>query len=104
MKMDWGTAAQWVAVILSLAALAIAWVNRRSDKITAIEQRQDRHDARLQKVEADMSHLPDTTLVHGLQLSMVKMEGQMAVIIERVGPIKAIAERLQESMLEGNRK
>ena len=41
--------------------------------------------------------------MHELQLSMVEMKGQLAVIVERVAPIKAIAERLQENMLERGR-
>jgi len=96
--------AQWGGVILSLAAIAIAWVNRRTDSIRAMEQRQDRHDLRLQKLESDMGHLPGKDSIHKLELAVASLHGQMDVVIERVGPIKAIAERLQEVMLEGNRK
>jgi hypothetical protein len=36
---------------------------------------------------------------------MVELKGQMAVVVERVGPIKAVADRMQELMLtEGVRK
>ncbi len=102
--MDSGTAAQWGGVILSVVAIFIAWVNRRTDAIRAVETRLDRHDVRLQKLESEMQHLPDQGSVHGLQLAMTELKGQMAVIIERVGPIKAIAERLQDVMLEGGHK
>jgi hypothetical protein len=58
---------------------------------------------RLLALEGKVDHLPDTEMVHGLTLSIAEMKGQIAVIVERVGPIKAIAERLQESFLEHGR-
>lgn len=98
--MDAGTLAQWAAVALSAAALLIAWATRRSEKIQDIEARQDRFDGRLQKIEADVTHLPGKDLVHALQISLVEMKGKMDVISAKVEPIKAISDRLQNWMLE----
>jgi len=106
--MDSGTMAQWAAVAVSvtfsLAAIVIAWLNRRNDKIEDIDQRQDRLDHRLQRVEADMKHLPSKDMLHELQLTMAEMRGQLGVVVESVRPIKAIAERMQDWALEGARK
>lgn len=103
--MDWGTAAQCGGVVLSLAAIFIAWVNRRNDAIKNAEDRLDRHDQRIQKVESEVAHLPGKDLVFTLQLSMAELKGQMAVVVERVGPIKAVADRMQEMLMtEGSRK
>lgn len=102
--MDLGTVAQWGAVALSLVAIIIAWINRRTDKIQDLDGRQNRFDSRLQKVEAELSHMPGKDLVTSLQISMAEMKGQMEVIAERVRPIQAMTNRLQESMLEGHSK
>jgi hypothetical protein len=102
--MDSGTIAQWGAVGLSLVAIAISWINRRADAIDALERRQDRHDARLQKVEADMAHLPSVDSIHKLEVSMTEIKGQLAVVSESVRPIKAIADRLQDAIIEGVHK
>lgn len=99
--MDAGTMAQWAAVGISFAALLIAWLNRRSEKIEDIEKRQDRFDARLQKVEGDVIHLPSKDLVHALQLAIAKLESKIDVVATRVEPIRAISDRLQEAILEG---
>lgn len=95
--MDWGTAAQWGGVLLSLASMVVAVLNRRAERIGALERR-------VGEVESEMKHMPAKDSVHNLEMAMVEMRGQLAVVIERVGPIKAIAERLQEAVLEGNRK
>lgn len=102
--MDWGSMPAWIADAVSVAALVVALNGRRSDKAEAAEKRLDLHEGRLQKIEADMVHLPGKDSVHGLEMAMQEMKGQMAVIIERVGPIKAIAERMQEVLLEGAKR
>ncbi len=89
---------------VSLIALGVAAANRRAERIKAIESRIERHDLRIQKTEGELAHLPGKDSVHKLELAMADLHGQMAVVIERVGPIKAIADRLQEVMLEGARK
>lgn len=124
--MDSGTMAQWGAVTISVLALAVAWVNRRTDKIEALDKRlqalssevatlpahdivesmdrrQDRHDTRLQKVETELAHLPSKDTTHKLELDIARISGQLEVVIESVRPIKEIARRMQDAMLEGNR-
>lgn len=64
------------------------------------KERLDRHDARLTAIETDLRHLPDKDIVHRLEMAMARLETEVKVITERVGPIKAIAERLQEAALE----
>jgi len=118
--------AQWGAVVLSLAAIVIAWINRRTDKIDgletriqqlesdvagqpsvdvieAIDKRQDRHDTRLQKVETELAHLPSKDTTHKLELDIARISGQLEVVIESVRPIKEIARRMQDVLLEGGR-
>ncbi len=92
--------ASLLAVCLSLYTLLTA----RNHKDTAdLIVTSNKHETRLAKLETEVAHLPGSDAVHDLRLSIMKMEGQLAVIVERVGPIKAIAERLQENFLEHGR-
>lgn len=106
--MDWGNFAQIASAFASLAALLIAlWTarnKRNADTFAEIFARLNRQENRIASLEGDLRHLPDKDVVHQLQLSLQDLKGQMAVVIERVGPIKAIAERLQEAMLESGHK
>ncbi len=106
--MDWGTAAQWGAFIVAIIAL-VRGEMRAHDKsyrsdITTLDSRIENVSTRVGSIESEMHHLPGKDSVHGLEMAMQELKGQMAVIIERVGPIKAIAERMQEVLLEGARK
>jgi uncharacterized coiled-coil protein SlyX len=92
--------ASLTAVGLSLYTLLTA--RNQKDVADLLESRND-HEVRLAKVETTVEHLPSADVVHDLKLAMADMKGQLAVIVERVGPIKAIAERLQENFLEHGR-
>lgn len=102
--LDWGMVWQALSAAGSISAVALslyaaATAHNRRDVAELRETSVD-HEKRLTEVETTVKHLPDSDTVHELQLSMVEMKGQLAVIVERVAPIKAIAERLQESLLE----
>lgn len=112
--MEPGTLAQWGSALAGWTALAISvWtaVSKSRDakvvnvakSLDAQKDRLDRHERRIASMEADMRHLPDHRTFNQLQLDMSELKGQLAVVVERVGPIKAIAERLQEVMLERDR-
>jgi hypothetical protein len=92
--------ASLLAVCLSLYTLVTA---RNRKDVAELRDASGDHEKRLVELETTVEHLPDGDTVHELQLSMVEMKGQLAVIVERVAPIKAIAERLQETFLEHGR-
>ncbi|MDE2577935.1 MAG: DUF2730 family protein [Hyphomicrobiales bacterium] len=124
--MEYGNIAQWGALVLSMAAMLNTMFNNRSKRneealakikaeadLKAVEifkkasqnaERLDRHELRLSSMEADFRHMPSKDAVHNLQLTMRDLQGQMAVVIERVGPIKAISERLQDVLLAEHTK
>jgi hypothetical protein len=87
---------------LALSVYAILTARNRRDVGELIDTK-NRHETRLAKLETEVAHLPGVQTVHELQLSMTEMKGQLAVIVERVAPIQAIAERLQENLLEHGR-
>jgi hypothetical protein len=84
-------------------AARLVAVESNVEDVSGLIEAKDEHAARLVALESKVEHLPETETVHRLELSITKMEGQLAVIVERVGPIKAIAERLQENFLEHGR-
>ena len=91
------------AVVASIALLLSIWnsVTARGRKDFAnLSATSDDHGRRLTQVEATMKHIPDSKEFGEMRLAMETLKGQMNVIAERVEPIKAIAERLQETLLE----
>lgn len=56
-------------------------------------------EARLLKVESDMSHLPDREQTHRLELAIEHLTGRMATLDERLKPVAAVSDRLQEFLL-----
>ncbi len=98
--MDWGTTAQWGGVLLSMAAIVIAWVNRRTDAIKNVEDRLDRHDARISKVETEVAHLPSKDLTTRIELSLMELNGRLNTLSATLTPVSKISDRLQEFLLE----
>jgi uncharacterized coiled-coil protein SlyX len=108
MTMDWGTTAQWGALVVAFIAF-IRGEFRAQDKsyradMEKVESRMGDCETKLARVSGELEHLPGKDLVHGLQLAMKEMQGQMDVIAERVKPIQAIASRMQEVLLENNHR
>ncbi|WP_315742785.1 MULTISPECIES: DUF2730 family protein [unclassified Bradyrhizobium] len=114
--------APWVAIAVSAASFFYAWSNSRSKKIdedlASIRKAQkDDHEAttirqaavkaevdsikdRVTRVEADMAHLPDKDVTHRLEMALGAMQAEMRELNAKVRPISAMADRIQEVMVE----
>lgn len=114
--------APWIAILIAAASFLYPILNGRSKKIDArldaIEaaQKHDREQAiirtaavkaesdlvkdRVVKLEADMAHLPDKDVTHRLEMTLAAVQTEMGRLSERVKPIAAMAERIQEVMVE----
>ena len=57
-------------------------------------------EERLLKMEAEMRHLPDRQQTHAIQLDLTKLVGRIDTLDERLRPIQATSERLQDFLLE----
>ncbi|OCP17450.1 MULTISPECIES: DUF2730 family protein [unclassified Ensifer] len=55
---------------------------------------------RTQTLESELKHLPDRETTHRMELAMMEINGKLNVMAERLKPIEAIGERLQEALLE----
>ena len=108
MSEGWGNVAQIASAIVALSAFAVSlWAARDKRNSTTFAEafaRLNRHENRISSIESDLRHLPNKDSVHELKLAIAALDKQMAVVVERVGPIKAIAERMQEVLLENGGK
>jgi len=101
----------WLAVAASLLALGTAAWNWISSPARAVEAKVGRltevvadQDRRLAHVEETIEHLPDRESLHSMQVSITELKGEIQVLAERLKPVAAIADRLQEHVLAEARK
>jgi hypothetical protein len=108
----------WLTLILSLIAIGgFIWSHVTSNGSKAIkdlaklrEEEKLRSDAivarfqliegRVQTIEGEMKHLPDHKTAHALELAVEKLNGRIETLDERLKPVAAISERMQEILLE----
>lgn len=97
----------WAAVVLTLLNLGTAlWhvlsgpSRRNAAAIKEAHSLQQSVDLRMQRLEDQLCSVPDREMLHRLEISMAKMEGHIDRMDERLKPVAAIAERMQELMLE----
>ncbi|MBW7968161.1 DUF2730 family protein [Bradyrhizobium sp. BR 10289] len=116
---DW---APWVAIAIAAASFLYPIFNGRSKKIDArlasIEetQKHDREQAllrtvavqaetaavrdRVTKLETEVEHLPDKDVTHRLEMLLAGVQTEVRGLSERVKPIAAMADRIQEAMVD----
>ena len=106
-----GDVALWIALANSTVALAgVAWSFLTSGSRTNAKALEE-HRQRIELVERQIDLLgqrldrgPTPEAMQQIFITLARMEGQMEVFNERLMPVKAIAERLQEQALsEGKR-
>lgn len=96
---------------LAIAALAISiggslyiWLTSGSranaEQIGDTVKRVEECERRCDRLEVDLRHLPDRDQVQRMEITLTQMKGEIAVLNERLMPVAAIADRLQEFLLE----
>jgi hypothetical protein len=101
----------WIAVALSAASLAYTILSgRKKDtdekfkahdiRIGALAGKIDIVEDKVTVVQNDLKHLPDKETTHRLELSISEMRTEMRGLTERMKPIGAMAERMQDAILE----
>ncbi len=108
--MDWGNIAQIASALIAVAAFVIAMSNRRSEetrkaiekvegKVKDIDQDVDLIKTRMHTVEEHIKHLPEADTTHRLEKTMVELQGKLEILGERLKPVAAIGDRLQDFLL-----
>ncbi len=72
----------------------------RDGRIRVLAEKVDGAEDRIAKLEADFRHLPDSGAVHGIQLSLSDLKGELRAMGEQLKPVAAISARLQDFLLE----
>lgn len=80
-------------------------VGKKADK-TDVDRaiaKTDEVEERLAVIESEIQHLPDRETTHAMELAFRDLKGEVAVLVERIGPIAKTSERLQEFLLSQGR-
>lgn len=109
--MDLSVVMPWVVAamtIFNFIGLLKNWLSSGEkalgEDITAAKKTLVDHDRRIQAIEGEIKHLPDRETTHRMELAMSEINGKLNVMAERLKPIEAIGERLQETLMEQARR
>lgn len=101
---SWSDLPPWIAIALSLGALLRAHFGARTKevdlRIGVVAAKVDLAEDRIVKLEADMAHLPDKDVTHRLEMALSDMKSEVGKLTERMKPIAAMADRIQEAMVD----
>lgn len=115
MDIELGTIPQWgqfAVGVIGVAAGAWAYLTKSAgtEAHQALKQtadnkmRLDRHEVRLTSIETALRHLPSAESVQELRIGQERLQGDLKVVMERVGPIGEIARRMQDVMISEGRR
>lgn len=97
----------WVTMIAAVIAVAMTIYNLVSKpgekalaKVADVEARLVKVEADLGGVHRDLEHMPDKDATHRMELLIGELKGELGIMAERLKPVSAIADRLQEFLLE----
>lgn len=85
---------------LTLWGLLNSGARQNRVKLDELDARLGRHETRLGGVEQTLRSLPSTGDLHKIELALSRMEGELGIMGQRLQPVAAIAERMQELLLQ----
>lgn len=96
----------WLSAATALLALATTlWsilsspARKAADRVTAAEVRLATLEREQLILSARVDGVPTREALHGLEMSLARLEAQMGRIDERLKPISATMERMQDALL-----
>jgi hypothetical protein len=97
----------WAGALTTLTNLAIIiWgifsgpAKKASDALAAMAARVEQVERAQTRLRDDVDRLPSKDVLHELEMSMIRLEGSVTNIETKLQPVAAIADRLQELLLE----
>mgnify|MGYP000069978672 CR=1 FL=1 len=122
MMVDLQAIVPWLALVVGLGSLVYTmkrdrsqatdqkltnlgtFVDTRASKehVASVADKLDKLEDRTTRIESDLQHLPDHKAVNMIELKMAELSSQVGVLAERIRPVAAIADRLQEKILESS--
>jgi hypothetical protein len=78
------------------------WIEGKASKdhVGVLDEKVDIVEGKVAVLENDMKHLPDKETTHRLELSIGEMRSEMRGLTEKMKPIAAMADRVQEAVME----
>ncbi len=87
---------------VAIAALLYTIVSARSkannEAVTGLDERLDDVEDKVTVLDQKLRSLPDKDAMHRLELSMERLTGNVEVLGERIKPVAATCQRLQEAL------
>lgn len=106
MIVDFASVLPWVSGLISIITLLTLLKNilssgekKLGEDLAEAKKKLIEHDRRIQTIEGEIKHLPDRETTHRMELAMTEISGKLNVMAERLKPIEAIGERLQNTLL-----
>lgn len=120
MMVDLSMAAPWFSVAVSIAALWYAiysgrskvteekfkelssWIETKASKdhVAVLAAKVDVVEDKVTVIDNELKHLPDNQTVQKLEGMIGTLSRDVSVLSERIRPVAAIADRLQEKIME----
>lgn len=89
---------------LTLYSLFSSGSKKNAERLEAHSAQLAAHDQRLGRVEHVIADIPSQRDFHELETKMVQLSGALEVMAERMKPLEAITERLQEWVIAQGHK
>jgi Protein of unknown function (DUF2730) len=101
----------WLAGLGTLLSVCTAlWTifsgpsKKNSDKISEMTSKISAQDVEIQRLRDRVEAMPDAGTMHRLELALTRMEGHIGQLDERLRPALAIAERMQDLLIEQGKR
>jgi hypothetical protein len=92
-------------LFIGLAAVALLWLRSvfqsKADAAKALAEvtaRLDAHDARLARVEVDLTHLPTAEDFHQLVVQLTRVEGRIETMLARNDAVEKLVARVEQAV------
>ena len=98
----------WLGPVIAAGALLYTIAANRGKaadaRVANGETRISALEKQVAELRGDLDHVPDKDVSHRLEMAIARIEGRVDVMAERLQPVAAISERLQEFLLEQARR
>lgn len=93
-----------VALATTIWNILASGARQNKARIDAQETKLNAIEGRVAALEQSVRGMPSTGDLHKIELALSRMEGELGIMGQRLQPVAAIAERMQELLLQQARK
>lgn len=88
-----------MSLVFNVVMVVVVWFRTRGDKVAERfkigSDRMDRHDLRIAALERDVRNMPDKDSLHGLELQLTGIAGEMKAVAAIIQGNAKVTERLE---------